>query len=66
MTALDIVDKAARYWPDLSFDPGFYEAKAYLRAELPEMHYIEIVPGDMGGADITLIDANGEKIEVTI
>lgn len=62
----DIIDKAAKYWPDMSFDPEFYAAKAYLRKEVPDMRGVEIIPGEMGGADITLVDADGERFEVTI
>ncbi|WP_306147228.1 MULTISPECIES: hypothetical protein [unclassified Roseibium] len=62
----DVIDKAAKYWPDLSYDPDFYAAKAYLRERLTEVLGIEIVPGEMGGADLTLIIADGQSIEVTI
>jgi len=60
------IDKAAKYWPALSRDPHFYDAKAYLRERLTEVLGIEIVPGEMGGADLTLIIADGQSIEVTI
>ncbi|WP_395175802.1 hypothetical protein [Roseibium alexandrii] len=66
MTALDIADRAVKYWPDMSFDPDFYDAKAYLRERLPGMLWIEIVPGEMGGADVTLVGAVGEPVKVTI
>ena len=62
----DVIDKAAKYWPDLSSDPDFYAAKAFLRDRLAGVRGVEILPGKVGRADITVIDAFGERYEVTI
>ena len=62
----DVIDKAAKYWPDLSSDPDFYAAKAFLRDRLAGIRGVETLSAKVGSADITVLDAEADRHKVTI
>lgn len=66
MCALDQIDSCAQLFDDMSNDPGFYDAKAFLREVFPDAQLIEIVPGDWWFSSVTVISADGVLTQVLI
>lgn len=66
MCALDQIDSCAQLFDDMTHDPGFYTAKAFLREIYPDAPLIEIVPADWWFTNVTIVHANGALTKVMI
>ena len=63
---LDLIDRVSTDHPFMPLDPQFYEAKARLRTLFRNAALTRILPGSGDSAAVTVIEANGRKVEVSI
>jgi len=66
MCVLDQIDSCAQLFDDIAKDPGFYDAKAFLREIYPDAPLIEIVPADWWFANVTIVHTSGALTKVMI
>ena len=66
MDLLHHVDRTAKLFDRMAQDPEFYDAKAHMRADLPEGSVVEIVPDRYGFNQVRIWLPGADMVDLLI